>query len=192
LHVVDLDAAAGAGTNRRIVYEAVQISGLEMQVGGGLCDADSVYDALDSGARWAVVSARMVPHADVIAELASTYPDELILSVSVSGRRLETDPFTRSTLPRNALDLAEELRDVPIAAILIRAIDREGHLGGPDLRLIEDLVEAVDVPVLAAGGVGSLAHLRNLEDRGAAGTIIGTAFHLGLLNPTAVAAEFPA
>jgi phosphoribosylformimino-5-aminoimidazole carboxamide ribotide isomerase len=191
VQVVDLDAASRRGSNYRIIRELVHSVDADLQVGGGVCDSDGVRDILDSGARWAVVAARALPDLDLIGELASAFPDEVVLSVAVKGRRMESDGWPR-TLQRDVLDLAGELSGIPLAALLLRTLDREGRLDGPDLRLIEDAVEATDLPVMACGGIGTIAHLRSLEDRGASGAVVGTALHAGLMNPIVVASEFVA
>lgn len=191
LHLVDLDAATGRGSNAALMREVIHHAGIDVQAGGGLRDESRVRDLLDDGARWAIVGTRGVKDLDWLAELAADRPDEVILAVDVKEGRVASHGWSQS-LPRTALDLVEEVRDLPLGGLLVTAIDREGRLEGPDLRLIEDLVEATALPVLASGGVSTLAHLRTLEDRGAAAAVIGTALYVGALNPSAVAMEFAA
>jgi len=189
IHVVDLDAATGRGDNGRLVDDIIRNGGAEVQAGGGLRDEDRVRDVLDTGARWAIVGTRALRDLDWLAELAAANPGEIILAVDAKGGRVASHGWT-TTLPRTPVDLAEEVVDLPLAGILVTAIDREGLLEGPDLRLVEDVAEASRAPILASGGIASVAHLRSLEDRGAAGAVIGTALYLGTLNPAAVAMEF--
>lgn len=189
VQVVDLDAAARRGSNTLLVRELVRSVSADLQVGGGVSDADGIQEVLDCGARWAVVAARALPFLDRIVDLAAEFPDEIVLSIAVKGRRMDSEGWPRAQ-PVDVLDLAAELSGVPLAAILLRTLDREGRLDGPDLRLIEDTVEETDLKVIACGGVASIAQLRSLEDRGAAGVIVGTALRAGLLDPAAVASEF--
>lgn len=191
IHIVDLNASEGTGSNASLVHELLRTVPAEMQVGGGVRDSDGVRDTLEAGAVWAVLAARALPHVDSINDLVTEFPDEVVLSVSFRDRRVETSAWP-SSLPHDVLDLARELAGLPLAALLLRALDREGSLDGPDYRLIEDAVDAAESPVFVAGGVGSMGHLRSLEDRGAAGVIIGTALHTAVLHPGVVAAEFPA
>lgn len=190
LHVIDLDATSGSGSNVGLVQELVRTSTAGFQIGGGLHDADGVRDVLELGADFAVVSARSLHHLDHLSELAEAFPNEVILSVPFRDRRAVVDDWARS-LPLDVLDLAQELAGLPLAAVLLRAVDREGTLAGPDFRLVEDAVEVSLAPILVAGGVASMGHLRNLDDRGAAGAIIGAALHAGLLPASAVIGEFP-
>ncbi len=191
LHVVDLDAATGRGSNDEVARELVRTSSAEIQLGGGLREAEGVRDVLEAGATWAVVAARAIPHIDLIADLAHEFPGEVILSVALRGRRVDVEVWPRS-LPLEVGDLAEELGAFPLAAILLRALEREGSLAGPDMGLVEDVVEVSSVPVLAAGGIGSIGHLRSLEERGVAGAVMGTALLGGSVDPVAVASEFAA
>ncbi|HEX9562326.1 MAG TPA: 1-(5-phosphoribosyl)-5-[(5-phosphoribosylamino)methylideneamino] imidazole-4-carboxamide isomerase [Gemmatimonadaceae bacterium] len=191
LHVVDLDAATGRGSNEALMREVIREARIDVQAGGGLRDDDRVAETLEAGARWAVLGTRALQDIDWLAELASARPDEIILALDVRRRRIVVEGWNRS-LPRSALDLVSEVAGLPLAGILVTCIDREGRLEGPDLHLVEDVVDAAGVPVLASGGIATLAHLRNLDDRGAAGAVIGTALYLGTLSPSAVASEFAA
>jgi phosphoribosylformimino-5-aminoimidazole carboxamide ribotide isomerase len=191
LHVVDLDAATGRGTNTALVHEIIRDAGVEVQVGGGLRDVDQVTDLLEAGARWVIVGTRALQDLDWLGELSAAAPGEIILATDVRQRRLVVDGWSR-TLPRDVLDLVGEVASLPLAALLVTSVDREGRLEGPDLHLVEDLVEASTHPVLASGGIASMADLRLLEDRGAHGAVIGSALYVGALSPASVAAEFAA
>jgi phosphoribosylformimino-5-aminoimidazole carboxamide ribotide isomerase len=189
-HVVDLDAATERGDNSRLLHDIIRDAHAEVQAGGGLRDEDRVRDVLETGARWAIVGTRALKDLDWLAELTGANPGEIILAADVKAGRVTSNGWMTS-LPRTAIDLVEEVAGLPLAGILVTSIDREGRLEGPDLRLVEDVVEAASVPVLAAGGISSIAQLRSLEDRGAAAVVIGTALYVGALNPAAVAMEFP-
>ena len=190
LHVVDLDAATGRGSNAALVEEIVRDSGVEtVQVGGGVRDEDAVEHVLSLGAAAAVVGTRGVEDPDWLAELADRYPGEIILAADVRERRVVTRGWTR-TLPRNVVDLVEELAGLPLAAIMVTAVHKEGQMQGTDLPLMEDVAEAATVPVFASGGVSSLGDLRALADRGVAGAIVGMALYTGAIDPRAAIEEF--
>lgn len=191
LHVVDLDAALSKGNNRGLIRDLLHEQLAEVQVGGGLRTSEAVHDVLDEGARFAIVGTRALEDLDWLAELAHENPGEIILAADVRERRITTQGWQR-TLPRNVIDLVEEINALPLAALLVTAVHREGQLQGTDLPLMEDVVEAADFPVLAAGGVGRMGDVHALEDRGVAGVVVGMALYTGAIDPRALADEFAA
>ena len=191
LHVVDLDAALGKGSNLAIVREIVREGGADVQVGGGLRTSESVDEILDEGARFAIVGTRALEDLDWLAELANDNPGEIIVAADVRDRKVVTRGWQR-TLPRNVIDMVEEMRTLPLAALLVTAVHREGQLQGTDLPLMEDVVDAAEFPVYAAGGVGTVGDLHALQDRGVAGAVIGMALYTGAIDPRAIVDEFVA
>lgn len=191
LHVVDLDAALEKGSNLPLIREMLREQLAEVQVGGGLRTTDAVRDILDDGARCAIVGTRALEDLDWLAELAHDNPGQVIVAADVRDRRVTTRGWQR-TLPRNVLDMVEEMSGLPLAALLVTAVHREGQLQGTDLPLMEDVVEAAAFPVFAAGGVSSTGDLYALQDRGVAGTVIGMALYTGAIDPRAIVEEFAA
>lgn len=191
LHVVDLDAALERGTNLPLVRDILREQLSEVQVGGGLRTTESVHDILDDGARCAIVGTRALEDLDWLAELAHENPGQVIVAADVRERRVTTRGWQR-TLPRNVIDMVEEMNGLPLAALLVTAVHREGQLQGTDLPLMEDVVEAADFPVFAAGGVGRIGDLHALQDRGVAGAVIGMALYTGAIDARAIAEEFVA
>lgn len=189
LHLIDLDAAEGRGSNAGVVRDLIREVGMDVQAGGGLADEDTVRVVLDAGARWAVVGRPGLRDLDWLSALAAGNPGDLILAIDVSPGRGAVSGWSR-TLPHEVVELVEEVADIPLAGVLVTAVDRGGRLEGPDLHLIEDVVDVARVPVIAAGGIATIAYLRNLEDRGAGAAVVGTALYTGALSPSAVASEF--
>jgi len=190
LHVVDLDAATARGSNRAIIQDLLFERTADLQVGGGLRELDAVRDILTAGARYAMVGTRAVEDLDWLAEVAAQCPGEVILCADVHGGRVTSHGWSR-TLGAHVVDVLEETSSLLLAGILITSVEREGRLEGPDLALVEDAVEATTIPILAAGGIATIADLRRLEERGANGAVIGMAFYTGALDPRFVAGEFP-
>jgi phosphoribosylformimino-5-aminoimidazole carboxamide ribotide isomerase len=191
LHVVDLDAATSRGSNADLVRAILAETRLDVQVGGGVRDADAVERLLGDGARRVVVGTRAVEDLHWLDEVCHQFPGELMVAADVRERRVLTRGWQR-TLPRNVLDLIEELNAFPLAGILVTAVHREGQLQGPDLPLMEDAAEASAVPLYASGGVATMNDLRALADRGVAGAVVGMALYTGALDPRQVAEEFGA
>jgi phosphoribosylformimino-5-aminoimidazole carboxamide ribotide isomerase len=189
LHVVDLDAATGRGSNRNVVADLLREGVADIQVGGGVRSTTQVEELLASGARAVVVGTRALEDADWLARVASAYPNEILVAADVRDRRVVTHGWTR-TLPREIMDVTEELSALPLAGLLVTAVHREGKMEGTDLFLMEDVAEAASFPVYASGGIRSLADLRALQDRGIAAAIIGMALYTGVIDPWQAAEEF--
>ena len=190
LHVVDLDAATGRGSNAAIIAEIVRHGGFDVvQVGGGVRDEAAIERLLDAGANAVVVGTRALEDPDWLREMADHYPHQLVLAADVRERRVVTRGWTH-TLPRIVTDVIEELADVPLAAVMVTAVHKEGQMQGTDLPLMEDVVDAAHVPVFASGGVSTVQDLRVLDDRGVAGAIVGMALYTGALDPRALVDEF--
>lgn len=190
LHVVDLDAATGRGSNAAVVEALVQHGGFDaVQVGGGVRDDDAVERVLDLGATAAVVGTRGLEDPDWLADAAARWPGAIVLAADVRERRIVTRGWQK-TLPRLVTDVVEELAGLPLAGLLVTAVHKEGQMQGVDLPLMEDVVELATVPVYASGGVGSVQDLRNLDERGVAGAVVGMALYTGALDARLVAEEF--
>ena len=146
LHVVDLAAATGRGSNARIVRDVITaFSGMaddggDVQVGGGVRDDDAVERMLGDGARRVVVGTRALEDSGWIDEIAHRFPGEVVVAADVRDRRVVTRGWGR-TLPRTVLDVVEELNALPLAAVLVTAVHREGLMQGTDLPLMEDVAE---------------------------------------------------
>jgi phosphoribosylformimino-5-aminoimidazole carboxamide ribotide isomerase len=189
LHVVDLDAATGRGSNREMVAELLRETPAEIQVAGGIRSTTQVDELIGAGARAVVVGTRAFEDPDWLARVATEYPNEILVAADVRDRRIVTHGWTR-TLPREIIDVTEELSTLPLAGLLVTAVHREGRMQGADLFLMEDVVESASFPVFASGGIGSMADLRALAERGVAAAVIGMALYTGAIDPWQAAEEF--
>ena len=189
LHVVDLDAATGRGSNRAVIRDLLADAATPVQVGGGVRTTEEVESLISDGAAHIVLGTRAIDDPDWLREIAAANPGVIILAADVRDRRIVTHGWTRE-LPQNILDFIDELSDVPLAGLLVTAVHREGQMAGTDLPLMEDVAEASEWPVFASGGIASINDLRALEDRGLAGAVLGMALYTGVLDPRILAEEF--
>jgi phosphoribosylformimino-5-aminoimidazole carboxamide ribotide isomerase len=189
LHVVDLDAATGRGSNLSLVRSILSEADVPVQVGGGIRSGDLVEELLDAGATNVIVGTRAIEDIEWLAGVAARHPGELIVACDVRERRVTTRGWVR-TLPLDILDVVDELNGLPLGGLLVTAVHREGQMQGTDLPLMEDVAESSHFPVYASGGVSSMQDLRALEHRGIAGVVIGMALYTGVLDPVVVAGEF--
>ncbi|HUG39632.1 MAG TPA: 1-(5-phosphoribosyl)-5-[(5-phosphoribosylamino)methylideneamino] imidazole-4-carboxamide isomerase [Longimicrobiales bacterium] len=190
-HVVDLDAALGSGSNLDAVgaiaralkarTDARHPPGL-LQVGGGLRDLDAVAGVLDMGADRAIVGTRAVEDPAWLEEAAAAFPARLVVAADVRDGVVVTRGWRRAT-GLAAADFLAGLGDLPLAAVLVTDVGREGREEGIDGRLFTALAAASTHPLIAAGGIAAAADLDTLRDAGAAGAVLGMALYTGRIEP---------
>jgi len=189
LHVVDLDAATGVGNNDMLVESLIREGNVAIQVGGGIRSDERARALLDMGASRIVVGTRAVQDRDWLAALATTNRGQIVVAADVKGRRVATHGWTRSER-REISEFITDIRSLPLCAILVTAVHREGRMSGPDLPLMEEVTRVSAVPIIASGGITSLADLQSLADRGVDSAVIGMALYTGALDARAAAKEF--
>jgi len=191
LHVVDLDAATGAGSNDGVVRDILGTVPAHVSVGGGIRSSDRVAELLALGAAYVVIGTRALEDPDWLAEQAARFPGRLIVAADVRGGRLATQGW-RHSLDRDVLTVIRELGVLPLAGVLVTAVDVEGTLRGPALDLVSRAAAASSAPVIASGGVGTMDDLRALERTGASAVVIGMALYSGAIDPLSLIGEFAA
>lgn len=189
LHIVDLDAVTGHGSNDRVIQQVMAATQMEVQIGGGVRTEERIEWLLESGARGVVVGTRALEDPDWIEEVATHLPNELLVAADVRDRRVVTRGWMH-LLGSDILDAVRDLGALPLAGLIVTAVHRQGTMRGPDLPLIEDVVEAATCPVYAAGGIASLDELRSLADRGVAAAVVGMGLYTGAIDPRTAASEF--
>ena len=189
LHVVDLDAATGRGHNQKIVRDLLEEDEVDVQVGGGVRDSDTTERLLEEGASRVIVGTRALEEPEWLAVIAERFPGVIVVAADVRERLIVTRGWSRQ-LTRDVLDVMDELNDLPLAAVLVTAVHREGSMSGADLFLIEDVAERSGHPLIAAGGIATINDLRQLEDRGVSAAVLGMALYTGAVDARQVADEF--
>ncbi len=189
LHVVDLDAArSGSPVNRQVVTEIVQAAGVPVQFGGGIRAQNDVAGILDVGVERVVMGTAAVSDPELLAVVARAHPGHVCVGIDY---RAGTDSLGISGWEETAqVSLGELLgrcSALPLAGIVVTAIDRDGTMEGPDLAGLERIVGLTDHPVTAAGGIASVDDLVAVGDievdgRRVAGVITGKAVASGALS----------
>lgn len=184
LHVVDLDAALGVGHNGAAVDAiAAAVGGRAMlQVGGGIRDEEAVDRTLALGVDRVVVGTRGVEDRAWIEDMAAARPGRIVLAADVKGRVVLSRGWTEAT-GLDSETFLQTLDRVPLAAVLITDVDREGREAGVDAGLFRRLMAATHHPVIAAGGIASTTDLHHLRDAGVAGAVLGMALYTGRIDP---------
>jgi phosphoribosylformimino-5-aminoimidazole carboxamide ribotide isomerase len=187
VHVVDLDAArTGAPVNRDIVLEIAAAVDVRVQAGGGVRSPADAVALLDHGVERVVLGTAALESPDLVVSLAQRYPGRIAVGLDHRGVELAVRGWEQpgGTTLGAALD---RLAGVDLGAVVVTAIDRDGMLEGPDLTGLRDVLDRSTHPVVASGGVRSIADLHDLAAlrSGAhrlAGTIVGTALVEGAMS----------
>ena len=195
LHLVDLDAAFGRGSNAEIIAEVASHTHLFVELSGGIRDDDSLERALATGARRVNIGTAALERPEWCEEIIGQYGDKIAIGLDVRGSRLAARGWTREG--GDLWDTLERLDAAGCARYVVTDVRSDGMLSGPNLELLRDVCERTDAPVVASGGISSLtdiADLAGLVDEGVEGAIIGTALYVGnfTLQEALVAAQRPA
>lgn len=189
LQIVDVDAGLGHGSNADLVREIVDAIDVPVQVGGGVRSQERIEQLLADGASAVIVGTRAVENPEWLADTAGRFPAQIIVAADVRGGQVVTRGWQRAT-QHDVIGYVEELSMHPLGGVLITPVNREGVLAATDLYLMEDVADASDHPVFAAGGLTTINDLRSLADRGIAGAVLGAPLYTRTLNPFVVAEEF--
>jgi phosphoribosylformimino-5-aminoimidazole carboxamide ribotide isomerase len=189
LHVVDLDAATGRGSNDSVVQDILRDVDAHTQVGGGVRTTERLTDLIRDGADGVVVGTRAIEDTAWLAEMAAIWPQRIVVAADVRDRRIVTHGWTQSQR-RDVVAFVDEISHVDLAGILVTAVHKEGLLQGTDLALMRDVARVAAVPVLAAGGIASRSDLDALSDCGVAAAIVGMALYTGAIDPRLLAEEY--
>lgn len=189
LHLVDLDAALGKGSNRRELRAVIEAAGVPVQVGGGIRDRAAIDAWLAAGASRVIIGTRAVTDPAWLRETTVALPGRLLVAADVRDGEVVTHGWTRSS-GRTIEEFLATVEDFALAGLLITDVGREGSLRGIDAPMFANLANATTLPIIAAGGVGDIDDLRALDGAGIAGAVVGTALYTGAVDPGAVAEEY--
>lgn len=181
LHIVDLDAARGTGSNLHLVEAIIAKVQVPVQVGGGVRDDVTIERLLEVGATRVIVGTRAIEDSNWRRRAADRFPGKLVLAADVRNQIVVTRAWTQQTgLHWGAV--VSEVATEPLAAVMVTDVGREGGMGGVDLPLFEAICAATEHPVVAAGGIASDNDLISLSRVGAAGAVLGMALYTGRIQ----------
>lgn len=183
LHLVDLNGAfAGAPVNGAAVEAILKRVSVPCQLGGGIRDMATIADWLDRGVARVILGTVAVENPDLVRMAAREFPGRVAVGVDARAGRVATKGWATET-DVMATDLARSFEDAGVAALIYTDIDRDGAMQGPNIGATEALARAVTIPVIASGGVASMADLLALRDTGViSGAISGRALYDGALD----------
>lgn len=183
LHIIDLDGAIlGKRVNAPILAQIVKKLDLYTQVGGGIRTKEDVRTILDLGVDRVILGTAALEDPDMVSDLAGEHgPERIMVALDVRRGDVTTEGWQR-TLGKKAVDLGRLFEEKGAGSILFTNIDVEGRERGLDLEPTRNLVQALKIPVVAAGGVTSIEDVLALREVGAAGAVAGTAIYTGKLS----------
>lgn len=184
MHVVDLDGAKeGRPVQTELIASVIHHARLNVEVGGGVRSTDDIRQLLDAGAARVVVGTRALEDWKWFGSLAHdpAFERKLVLAIDAKEGQIATRGWTQ-TSARTAVDVAAEVSDWPLGALLYTDVSKDGMLQGPNLEYTRALAEAGRVPVIASGGVGNIEHIRQLTELPVWGAIVGRSLYEGTLD----------
>ena len=186
LHLVDLNGAfAGTPVNAAPVEAILAACPVPVQLGGGIRDMATIERWLSLGLARVILGTVAVENPDLVREAARAFPGQVAVGLDARNGRVATRGWAEET-DVMVTDLARSFEDAGIAAIIYTDILRDGAMKGPNIAATADLARAVDIPVIASGGVSSLDDLIALRDTGViSGAISGRALYDGALDLSA-------
>jgi len=185
LHVVDLDGAfAGKPVNIDAVERIVEATNIPLQLGGGIRDIGTIESWLDKGVTRVIIGTAAVRDPALVTEAASLYPARIAVALDARDGLVAVAGWAE-TSELTTFDIAKRFEDVGVAALIYTDISRDGLLAGLNLDAAIALAEAVSIPVIASGGLASIADVAALlqpRARKLAGAIAGRALYNGRLD----------
>jgi phosphoribosylformimino-5-aminoimidazole carboxamide ribotide isomerase len=182
LHIVDLDGARdGKLVNLEIINEITKALLIPVQLGGGVRDIESVEKLLKLGVERVILGTAAVESPDLVAETCRRFRDSIIIGIDARDDSVATRGWLSDT-GRTAADLALSMVEYGARRFIYTDINRDGTLTEPNFSAISAMVETVKLPIIAAGGVSSLNHLKMLKKLGVEGAIVGKAIYTGDIN----------
>lgn len=181
VHVVDLDAARGSASNKPLIAEMLGKTGIEFQVAGGVRSEDAVAALLDAGAKWVVMGTTVIRDPHLFEKCAIKHPQQVIAALDVRDNKVALDGWM-TTDPVSIGAVVGRFEFLPLGAVILTCIDRDGTMSGPDLQTLARVRKMTKIDLLYSGGIASLDDLTRVAASGAQAVILGKALYEGKIT----------
>jgi phosphoribosylformimino-5-aminoimidazole carboxamide ribotide isomerase len=187
LHLVDLNGArSGRPVNEGVIKKIVAAVGddIPVQLGGGIRDLDIIERYIDDGVAFVVIGTAAVKSPGFLQDACSAFGGHVIVSLDARDGKVATDGWSKLT-GHDVIDLAKKFEDYGVEALLYTDIGRDGMMSGVNIEATVELARAVKIPVIASGGVSSMADIDRLcavEHEGVEAAILGRSLYEGALD----------
>ena len=187
LHLVDLNGAfAGQPKNEAAIRKILKVVGSEVdvQLGGGIRDLDTIERYLDAGLRYVIIGTAAVRNPGFLQDACTAFGGHIIVGLDAKDGKVATDGWSKLTR-HDVVDLGKKFEDFGVESIIYTDIGRDGMLTGINIEATVRLAQALTIPVIASGGLSNMADIEALcavEDDGIEGVICGRAIYSGDLD----------
>lgn len=193
LHVVDLDGAkSGSPCQTRVVEQIVRSVSIPVQIGGGLTSVASVEDTIGIGVSRVILGSILLKNPDLAVNLIAAHGDKVVAGIDARDGFVSVSGWLEGSHVR-AVDMARSLESVGCRRIIFTDISRDGTLAGPNIEALREMLAAVEIPVIASGGVSAPADLDALAALNPApeGVILGKSLYEGRIDLAQYGGVYP-
>ena len=179
LHIVDLDGAArGEICHASLITDIAQAIHIPLQLGGGIRRIESIAQALELGAARAILGTAAIEDHALVQEACRRFVDRIIVSIDARDGYVEIHGWQERTQV-TAIELVDKMQSLGVKRLIYTDITRDGTLTEPNFHAVTEMVDKTSLPIIIAGGISSLEHLKRLIEIGVEGAIVGRALYTG-------------
>ncbi len=179
IHLVDLDGAlAGERINRTVIKEIAKTVKVPVQLGGGIRTLDAITSLLDSGVTRVILGTSAVNNPTLVKEAVATYGEKIVIGIDAKDGKVAIEGWEKVS-DFSAVSFAQQMQSLGVKTIIYTDIARDGMLKGPNVKAMQEMVENLDIDVIASGGVSAVEDLKALKNTGVQGVIVGKALYTG-------------
>jgi 1-(5-phosphoribosyl)-5-[(5-phosphoribosylamino)methylideneamino] imidazole-4-carboxamide isomerase/N-(5'phosphoribosyl)anthranilate isomerase len=183
IHLVDLDAAFGIGSNFELIQEVISSVDIKVELSGGIRDDDSLKRALSTGCERVNLGTAAIENPEWTAKVIGQYGEKIAVGLDVRGHTLATRGWTEQG--GDLLEMISKLDAAGCSRYIVTDVTKDGTLTGPNLELLREVCSATSAPVIASGGISELQDLidlRAMTNLGVEGAIVGKAIYSGAFS----------
>lgn len=185
IHVVDLDGALkGHGVNAEAIKRICKSVSVPVQTGGGIRTMEDIEDKLACGISRVIIGTKAVSNPEFVREAVKKYGDKIVIGIDAKDGMVAIEGWEK-TSEFGAVEFAKKIADMGVKTIVYTDIATDGTLAGPNVAAMKEMVENVNINVIASGGIGNIEHIKSLVPVGVEGVITGRALYTGDLDLTA-------
>lgn len=186
LHIVDLDGAlSGKPVHKKVIQQICHtFPNLDIQVGGGIGNEDTIQDYLEAGVRYIIIGTKAITSPDIVADICTKFFGHIIIALDAKNGKAATNGWS-SISDYNIMDIVKQFKNIKIEAIIYTDINRDGMMQGVNVASTRKLAREINIPVIASGGINSyddIIELSRYKTEGITGAVIGRAIYEGVID----------